>query len=184
VEVGIMRWVGVVMALAVAGLAAPAHADDIYQWTDGDLVHYSNTPSSGEPWKKVPDAGGVPDAEATVPGGAPAADAEADSLSAQASLRRNALERDLRATRRRIQELDARLAALGRARGQNAKGSDATGGVGAQALDFRSEEEKALAADREGLAKHVDEVHDEAAKIREELSARLGGVPAWWNDPH
>jgi hypothetical protein len=179
-----MRRVGVVMALAVAGFAMPARADDIYRWTDGDLVHYSNTPSSGEAWKKVPDVGGVPDAEATVPGGAPAADAEADSLSAQASLRRNALERDLRATRRRIQEVDARLAALGRARGQNARGSDATGGVGTQALDLRSEEEKALAADREGLAKHVDEVNEEAAKIRDELSARLGGVPAWWNDPH
>jgi len=178
-----MRRAAVVTAgLVVAALAGGAAAGDIYQWTDRDgSVHYSDTPTPGAAATRVPGVASVPDAPRAAPGGDDAA-ADADGFSNQASIRRNALERDLRATERRLREIDGRLGTLGRARTQNARGSAATGGVGASAVDVRSDEERTLAEERERLGKHADEVRDQGAKLREEVSTRLGGTPAWWND--
>jgi len=184
-----MRTVGLMVGLVV--LAAPAWADDNYRWTGAaGNVHDSNTTSGKNGPTRI-------DSTPSAPAAAPAADAQAvadpdaaarapagdaDGFSAGASLRRNALERDLRNTEKRIRELDAKLAGLARARGQHAKGSAATGGVGTIALDVRSDEEKALTVERDQLAQHGADVRNDAARLRQEVTARLGSTPAWWID--
>ena len=169
-----MRTVGLMVGLLA--LATPAWADEIERWTDAaGNVHYRNTPS---PRTSDDSDSAAPPAAA----GSAAADPDADTYSTSASLRRNALERDLRATERKIHDIDAKLASLARARGQHAKGSAATGGVGTLALDVRSEEEKALETEREQLAQHATEVRNDAARLRQEVTARLGATPAWWID--
>lgn len=171
-----MRTVGLMVGLLA--LAAPAWADEIERWTDAaGNVHYRNVPG--------PRTGDAPDA-AVAPAvhndGAADTDSDTDAYSTSASLRRNALERDLRATEKRIRDIDAKLASLARARGQHAKGSAATGGVGTVTVDVRSEEEKALETEREPLAQHAVEVRNEAARLRQEVTARLGATPPWWID--
>jgi len=161
-----MRVVGW-MVLVVAVCAGVARAGDIYRSTDaaGRPV-FSNGPGAGE-------------------ARAPAASAsreETDEFSTDASLRRQALERDLRGSERRLRDLDARLAELGRARMRNAAGSEATGGVRAPAAEVRSEEENVLGAEREQVAQHVADVRGAYAKLRDEVTARLGGTPGWWID--
>ena len=170
-----MRTVGWMTALLA--LAATVGAQDIYRWKDtAGNVHYSSMPSPGATSTSGTKA---PAARADTEGDAAARDA--DALSADVSLRRNALERDLRATEKRIHDIDDRLAVLQRARGQRANGSVATGGVGTN-LDVRSEEEKTLAEEREKLAQHVAEIRNDGEKLRTEVTTRLGGTPAWWND--
>jgi hypothetical protein len=186
-----MRMVGP-WTLALLALAVPGWSGDIYRWTDSaGSVHYSNMNIDG------------PDATAVAPG-APASSRDTaridsaatrgddaatgdDVFSNGASLRRNAMERDLRATTRRLREVDARLATLARARSERTRGSDATGGVGAPAsapegIDLRSEEERTLGTEREQLAQHVAQVRKDAADLREEVTAHLGGTPPWWVD--
>ena len=171
-----MRTLGLVAVLA---LAAPARGDEIYRWTDAaGHVHYSNSAAPGDGSTRMPD---------TAPGGTTSPEAaESDentsvdtgTFSAGVSLRRNALERDLRATEKRLRDLDARLSALARARKQNG----AAGGVGTN-LDLRSEEEKTLATEREQLAQHAAEVRSDGARLRQEVTARSGGTtPDWWID--
>ena len=178
-----MRTVG--LTLALVALAAAARSDDIYTWTDSSgNVHYSNTsgaegatrtrgvaePRPSDPGAKTPahDAG----AEAGV----------AESYSADVSLRRGALERELRATERKMRDLDGRLATVERARRLQAADTVATGGVRPN-VELRSEEEKALVAEREQLAQHVAEVKNDAVTLRQEVTARAGGTtPAWWID--
>jgi len=110
----------------------------------------------------------------------PASDEEA--FSASASLRRNALERDLRATEKRIGELDARIATLARAHGARADEARATSGVGTN-LDVRSEEEKTLSEERDKLVQHATEVRADAGRLRDEVTAHAGGTtPDWWID--
>ena len=163
-------------------LALPAWSSDIYRWTDGaGNVHYSNTPNTGHA------------AKAVGPDGAPAAgdddaspgedrNPDADAYSASASLRRNALERDLRATEKRVHEIDAQLAKLARARGDRADAARTTSGVGTN-LDVRSEEEKALATEKEQLAQHSVQVRSDAAQLRQEVTQHSGGAtPDWWVD--
>jgi len=158
-----MRMVGR-MALGLVLLAGGARADEIYRSTDGaGRTVFSNGP--GESGQARPAA---PQNE------------EADTFSTSASLRRQALERDFRTAERRLRELDAQLAALGRARTRNARGTEATGGVRAAAADVRSEEERRLAEEREQVAQHIVEVRGAHAKLRDEVSARLGGTPGWW----
>jgi hypothetical protein len=183
-----MRRVAVVVGLAGLGLtvlAARAWSDEIYQWTDPNgRLHYSNTPTAAVPSRRLgdlaPKAAEAPGATGLEGAGVDTAGAEA--LSTEASLKRNALERDLRATEKRLRAVDAQLATLGRARNQNARGSAATGGVGTLAFDVRSEEERGLATERDELGQHVADLHAEAAKLRDELTARLGTTPPWWND--
>ena len=171
-----MRTLGLMVGLLA--LAAPAWADEIERWTDAaGNVHYTNSPGP-----RTGDDSDATAAPAAHQDAAADADSDADAYSTSASLRRNALERDLRATEKRIRDIDAKLASLARARGQHAKGSAATGGVGTLAVDVRSEEEKALATEREQLAQHAAEVKNDAATLRKEVTAKLGGTPAWWID--
>jgi hypothetical protein len=178
--------------LALLALATPGWAGDIYRWTDaaGNL-HYSNMDAEGSDATPVAhEAPVAPPADEVGGDGAAegtAAPGELDTFSAGASLKRNALERDLRAAQRRLHAIDSRLAVLARARSQNAQGSAATGGVGTpsaapQGVDLRSEEERTLATEREQLAQHADQVRNDAAKLREEVTARLGATPPWWID--
>ena len=170
-----MRTVGLV-GLGLA-LGVPVWAGDIYRWTDAaGGVHYANAPTAHREGT---------DRNAVAPGEEASFTAPSDAgatFSADVSLRRNALERDLRATEKRLRELDTRIATLARARARNAKGSAATGGVRAPGADLRSEEEKTLADEREQLAQHALEVKAEAVKLRDEVTARLGETPAWWID--
>jgi len=196
-----MRMIGP-WTLALLALATPGWAGDIYRWTDGaGNVHFSNTDAEGDdaaavareapvapPDEEAPASlDGATDDTADDAGRGTAAPADPGAFSTDASLRRNALERDLRATQQRLHEVDARLAALARARGQHAQGSAATGGVATptaapEGIDLRSEEERTLATEREQLAQHADQVRDEAAKLRQEVTARLGTTPPWWID--
>ena len=171
-------WRVAVLGLGFLVSAAPGRADEVYQWTDAKGgVHYSNTSGGGEPTAAVQrDQSGEDAGARGAAGGDPA------TFSTDTSLRRNALERDYRTTDRRLRELDARLATLARARTDHARGSVSTGGVGTLAGDFRSEEEKALATEREQIAKHAQEIRTEYDKLREEVIARLGSTPDWWVD--
>ena len=179
-----MRMMGFLMGLVA--LVAPAWSQDMYRWTDGaGTVHYSNTSSGNAHATRIPSVASPASEERPASGDVASAGSagDAEAFSADASLRRNALERDVRATERRLGELDARLAAFARARGQNARGSAATGGVGTNAVDVRSEEERALADERERVAQHAAEVRNEAAQLRQEVLARFGGTaPPWWID--
>jgi len=185
-----MRMIGP-WTLALLALSAPGWSSDIYRWTDGaGNVHYSNMDAEGDDAAAMAHEPAAEEAPADLTDDAAdrtAARGDSDTFSATASLRRNALERDLRATARRLQEIDARLATLARARGQHAQGSAATGGVAAptaapDGIDLRSEEERTLATEREQLAQHADQVRNDAAKLREEVTARLGATPPWWID--
>jgi len=155
--------------LGVALCAGSARAGDIYRSTDaaGRTV-YSNGPGtpSDAPERRAPAASPSPD--------------NVDEFSTSASLRRQALERDLRAADRRLRDVDAQLATLARARMRNAGGSEATGGVRAPALDVRSEEEKTLAAEHDQLSQHIVDTRNAYAKLRDEVTAHLGGTPSWW----
>src|SRR5213593_3743309 len=180
-----MRTVGLVIGLVA--LASAAWSDDIFTWTDAaGNVHYSNTsgadgatrtPGTAEPRPAETAKASARDAKGETP------PADAESYSAGVSLRRTALERDLRATEKQIHDLDGRLAASERARKQVAADTAAaTGGVRPNA-ELRSEEEKDLVAERERLAQHAAEVKNEGVKLREEVTARSGGsTPAWWID--
>ena len=191
-----MRMIGP-WTLALLALTTPGWSGDIYRWTDGTgNVHYSNMDAQGDDAAAVAHEPAAPPAEeapADLTDGTTddaadrtAARGDSDTFSATASLRRNALERDLRATARRLHEIDARLATLARARGQHAQGSAATGGVAAptapEGIDLHSEEERTLATEREQLVQHADQVRSDAAKLREEVTARLGATPPWWID--
>jgi len=173
-----MRMVGL-LVLGMA-LAVPAGADDIYRWTDAaGGVHYANAPVAHHQGTERDAVAPAEETSYTAPAGGAPADG---NFSADVSLRRNALERDLRATERRLRELDTRLATLARARARNANGSAATGGLRPPGADLPSEEEKTLTEEREQLAQHAIEVKGEAVKLRDEVTARLGETPAWWVD--
>ena len=192
-----MRMIGP-WTLAFLALATPGWSGDIYRWTDGaGNVHYSNMSAEGGDAAAVArDAPVAPPEEEASAGldgatdeaaGETTTPADPGAFSTNASLRRSALERDLGATQRRLHEVDARLAALARARGQHAQGSAATGGVATptaapEGIDLRSEEERTLATEREQLAQHADEIRNDAAKLREEVTARFGATPPWWID--
>lgn len=204
-----MRTAGLIALTSVA-LVAPAWSQDVYRWQDGTgQVHYSNTPPAegnvtrlGEaplPYAATPpdapaeaaasetavdDAGdddlGAGEEVAARPAPAPGGDDAA--VSTAASLRRSELERDLRATEKRRREVDAKLKSLAAQRTRFGAGSESLGGVRTSALDLRSEEEKALEEEREQLSRHAVEVRSEGAKLRDEVSRKLGSVPDWWID--
>ena len=189
-----MRMIGP-WTLALLALSAPGWSSDIYRWTDGTgNVHYSNMDAEGDDAAAVAHEPAAEETPAALTDDTTddavdrtAARGDSDTFSATASLRRNALERDLRATARHLHEIDARLATLARARGQHAQGSVATGGVAAptaapEGIDLRSDEERTLATEREQLAQHADQVRSDAAKLREEVTARFGATPPWWID--
>ena len=176
--------------MAVLACGVGVQAAEVFQWTDHEgQRHYSNAPSAGAERKPIDVEQGVaktrmPDEETTAaetPGRGRSAE-EMAAFSTSASLRRQALERDLRQTERQLGDRDRRLAELERARKAHAAGSVATGGVKTAAGDVRSEDEKSLAAEREELAQHQTQTRSEYAKLKEEVTAKLGATPPWWID--
>ena len=182
------------MVLMVMTVATVAPAAEVYSWRDRQgQQHFSNVAVPGANVIHVEDApptaptsappAGQDEGEVLPAGVAPPGAGADDAFVANASLRRQALERDLRDATRRLAALDAQLAALVHTRKKNARGADAaaTGGV-LPSANVRSDEETALAASRDPLAKRVADLHGEYAKLRTEVSSRLGGTPPWWID--
>jgi hypothetical protein len=179
------------MVLGLVALASPARANEIYRWTDrAGGVHYTNTPTVGAEPTDIPppeaaEAPGADERDLTASEAPPAEIEPSDedrAYFASASLKRNALERELRATDKQLRTLDDQLSDMARIRTRHRAGSDATGGVGTTAVDIRSEEERALAAEREEIEKRAEELRAEGAKLREEVTMRAGSTPTWWID--
>jgi hypothetical protein len=183
-----MWWVAGALVMIVAWTGT-AGAEDIYRWRDSQgRLHFENVPAPGdrrapapEPAAVAADAAAAPEA-AEDDGAAPRRAVSDEAYSADVSNRRTGLERELREAQRRLRDIDVRLEALAAARLRNARGSAATGGVGAPAENVLSPEEEALVEEREQLAQHAEEVRNDAAELRQEVEARLGAVPAWWSD--
>ena len=180
------------MVLGLLLLAPPVRANEIYRWTDrAGGVHFSNTPTVGaEPTDSEAPAG-EPEASAGDVHGEAVAGTPPEEITpsdedrayfATASLKRNALERDLRATDKQLRALDERLSGMARARTRNQAGSAATGGVGTSAAAIRSDEERLLATEREQIEKRADDLRAEGSKLRDEVTARAGSTPTWWID--
>jgi hypothetical protein len=168
-----MMRIAVVAGILLA-CTVPAWAEEIYHWKDAEgQAHYTNSPgdSIGSPSMVPRDEGETPAGGAGAVAPAPVDDPE---FSTSASLRRNSLERELHATDRRLHELDGRIETLARARA--ARGVPAAAGN----LDLRSEEEKALAAERDQVVDHQRNLQSDYAKLREEVTNRLGSTPDWW----
>jgi hypothetical protein len=179
------------MVLGLVALAPLARANEIYRFTDrAGGVHYTNTPTVGaEPTDMpAPESGEAPGAEESEAAAGEAQPAEIEpsdedrAYFASVSLKRNALERELRATDKQLRTLDDRLSDMARVRTRHRAGSDATGGVGTMAVDIRSEEERALSAERDEIEKRAEELRAEGAKLREEVTMRAGSTPTWWID--
>lgn len=177
-----------VMMLGLAlGVAVTAVAGDIYRWADskGNL-HFSNVPTGAGDQTTVIDEEQAPPldtASATQESGAPAAETEEQAgVSAQASLRRQELEREFRQTEAQVHAIDKQLADTASLRTRFAKGTEMTGGLGTRAENVRTPEEEQLAAKREQLTKHAGEIKGEYDKLGAEVSRTFGGTPDWWVD--
>jgi len=182
----VMRWVAA--AAILLGTARLAAAQEIYQWRDkAGNVHFSNVPTAqSEPTGLRNDPSEAP--QDTSPGGSGAAASppsdEDVAYASDASNRRSALERQLRGAERQMKDIDAKLAALARARTRNAQGSAATGGVGTQAAGVQSDEELALTEERARAAKQVEALKGNYGQLRDEVTARMGSTPDWWINVH
>ena len=181
----VMRWVAT--AAILLGAARLAAAQDIYQWRDrAGNVHFSNVPTSqSEPTGLRDDPSDAPQETGGPEGGEAAAPSDEDlAYASDASNRRSALERQLRGAERQLKDIDAKLAALARARTRNAQGSAATGGVGTQAAGAQSDEELALAEERVKAAKQVEALKGSYGQLHDEVTAHMGSTPDWWINAH
>ena len=186
-----MRTAGL-MVVGLLLLATPVRANEIYRWTDrAGRVHYTNTPTVGAEPTEMDEAAGEPERRNTEARGEGAGEVAPEETGpsdedrayfASVSLKRNALERELRTVDKRLRALDARLADMARLRTRHQAASAATGGVGTMASAVRSDEERVLAAERGEIERRAGEVRAEASKLREELTARIGSTPTWWVD--
>src|SRR2546426_5893709 len=110
--------------VAVLACGVGAQAAEVFQWTDQEgKRHYSNVPAASAERKAIDVEQGVaktrmPDEETTTaeaPGRGRSAE-ELAAFSTSTSLRRQALERDLRQTERQLADRNRRLAAWESAR--------------------------------------------------------------------
>jgi len=191
--------------MVIVALAGSSAAEDIYRWKDSaGGLHFENVPTpnpttgmqqqqlggSGSevtaavetpPADVIYDDNGVP-MEAAAPATKRLPPDQVADYSTDVSIRRTQLARELKSTESQLKSIDARLATLKQARLRNARGSAATGGVGAPAQDVLSPEEEELVEQRDELAQHAVELRNDAANLRQEVEARLGSVPSWWTD--
>jgi hypothetical protein len=179
-----MRW-GIIVGLATtAFVAGPAYADDIYTWTDkGGQVHFSNVPSTDQRGAKLGTTETVPPDELHQADAALELSDEQQKFADGAALQRSKMARELRTMDKQVQEIDAKLAELSRARTAHAGGMEITGGLGTNAAGFRSPEEIALETQREELVKRRGEARGDVDKLRGEVNEKLGGTPSWWIEP-
>jgi hypothetical protein len=180
------RWLVVVVSAVVwIAWAETAGAAEYYVWKDSDgRTHYSNMPVTGADTLPVavddlsrPKP--APSADGTADSGDPAATArQADpAFSTQASLQRQSLERDMRATDRRLQAVGGQLASLGRAVPPDIANDPKA------AEDFGlTDQQRALASERDELAKHKKQLRADYDKLHDNVTKELGGTPSWWVD--
>jgi hypothetical protein len=180
-----MRWGIIMTGLAATALGAgPARADDIYTWTDkSGQVHFSNVPSTDQRGAKLGTTDSVPPDEMNQADAAPELDEEQQRFADQAAVQRSKMARELRTMDKQVQDIDARLAELSRARTAHAGGTAITGGLGTNAAGFRSPEEIALETEREELMKRRGEAREGVTRLRTEVSEKLGATPTWWIEP-
>jgi hypothetical protein len=189
--------------IVIAALAGSSAAEDIYRWKDSaGGLHFANAPTPNPTTGMQQHEGSGSGSEATAAAETPPADViyddngnpmeaapakkrlapdEVSDYSTDVSMRRTQLERELKSTESRLKSIDGHLATLQQVRTKNARGSAATGGVGAPA-NVLSPEEEELVEERDELAQHAVELRNDAAELRQEVEARLGSVPTWWTD--
>ncbi len=200
---GMRRMVAWMVPVGVLGFVAPTLAGEvIYRWVDtGGGVHFSNVPSPGaretdlavadEPGSPEGMPVGPPEGEGQIaershgdgdsaPG--PAGQRDATEVSAQSSLRRQQLEREIKQSDQQLKDIDSQLQKMAQLRSRFAKGTAMTGGVATNADSARSPEEKQLAEQREQVAQQSAALRTQYGKLRDEVTAQLGGVPDWWID--
>ncbi len=148
-----------IAVLAATVLAAPAHADDVYSWKDQrGVTTFSNAPTQGAQqadirWEDSPAPDDVAPASAT------------SELTPDESIRKDDLQRELKALDQQVKSLDGRLAELAAARTSHARGLAITGGLGTNAGRYLSPEEESLGAEREKLVDQVEKLRDEIASV-------------------
>ena len=187
--------------IVIVAFAGSSTAEDIYRWKDSaGGLHFENVPtpnpttgmqqlegfgSEAAAAAETPTADVIYDDNGNPMESAPAkkrlAPDEVSDYSTDVSMRRTQLERELKSTESRLKSIDGHLATLQQVRTKNARGSAATGGVGAPA-NVLSPEEEELVEERDELAQHAVELRNDAAELRQEVEARLGSVPTWWTD--
>jgi len=189
--------------IVIVAFAGSSTAEDIYRWKDSaGGLHFENVPTPNPttgmqqlegfgseaaaaaetpPADVIYDDNGMP-MEAAAPATKRLPPDQVADYSTDVSIRRTQLARELKSTESQLKSIDARLATLKQARLRNARGSAATGGVGAPAQDVLSPEEEELVEQRDELAQHAVELRNDAANLRQEVEARLGSVPSWWTD--
>jgi len=177
------KWWMVVLAAVVC--TAAANAAEYYIWKDSaGVTHYSNMPVTGADSLPVaiddasrPKAPLRPDGSTGAGNGAAPVRQADPAFSTQASLRRQSIERDMRATDRRLQALDGQIAGLGR----DIPADIATDQKKADEFGL-SDQQRALASERDELAKHKKQLRTDYDKLRADVTKELGGTPSWWVD--
>jgi hypothetical protein len=146
------------VTLVVLALAGSAGADQIYHWVDSSgRVHFSNAPAVDS---HASDVGtdeirmqttAPPPAAAGTPAATGAAESAADRV------------HDLRAAQRRLEDIDAQLATLAKARTAHAGGTPGTGGLGTNAAEYLSPEEEKLKGERGEVEQQINELRGTAS---------------------
>lgn len=171
------------VVVVLLGAARLVPAQEIYQWRDkAGNTHFSNAPTAdGAPTGLRDEAAPADVQEGGGSGGtAQAPSDEETAYASDASNRRSALERQLRAAERQVKDIDAKMAAIARARTKNAQGSAATGGIGTSAAGVQTDEEQALAQQRAQATKQVDTIRGSYDQLHDEVTAHMGSTPDWW----
>ena len=168
-------------AVVLLGATRLVPAQEIYQWRDkAGNTHFSNAPTSDSAPTGLHDEAAPADVQEGGGGTAAAPSDEDTAYSSDASNRRSALERQLRSAERQVKDIDAKMAAIARARTKNAQGSAATGGVGTSAAGVQTEDEQALAEERARATKQVETIRGSYDQLHDEVTAHMGSTPDWW----
>jgi hypothetical protein len=174
--------------LVVVALGGVALAGEIYRWRDaGGRLHFSNVPAPTKDQTGLTSEAEAPPLDTATAAPAPEIGTATETpeqadASAQASLRRQALEREFRQTQAELRDIDRQLTEAAKLRTRFAKGTEATGGLGTRAENVRTPEEEQLQAKRTQLAKHADELRAQYNDLRAEVTRTFGGTPDWWVD--
>jgi Domain of unknown function (DUF4124) len=192
-----------VLGLAwVSSSARPVIAQKVYKWTDKDgRVHFSNvSPGSDAASENAPAVQGIESksGEAPPPAAAPAETAQAgpeaaapaessssaaiseEAFSANATMTRLRLKRELAAAKQQSQEVADKLAAL-------KKQEQAANQVGIEMLQRaygpkqnQFGEEETLLKQKQKADQRVEDIRKQYAELHDEAVKRLGHEPGWW----
>ncbi|HSD11851.1 MAG TPA: DUF4124 domain-containing protein [Candidatus Binatia bacterium] len=189
-------FVALVLGLACLSFwAGRAVAQKVYKWTDkSGQVHFSNVSPGGETAPEET-GGGIeaeaqpPPAETTAQAGPEAAPPAAGSsssaiseeaFSANASVTRMRLKRELAQAKQQSQEIAGRLDAL-------KKENQAASQVGIEMLqraygpkENAFAEEESLLKEKQKADKRIEEIRKQYADLHDEAVKRFGHEPGWW----